>query len=645
MASLGKLVKSAVESASGQILGSGTRDGEVAYRSTRVIASFHSDEGFDGAVDSTFDAKPDDQPFHIVSLSTHKSFGGSPGTWALTVKTRANVDLLRLWQDPEDVWVRIVVVKNGVPNEVMLGLVSTITEDLTRGDQGQRSLTYTIQGLDFHKVLTQTQLYINIHENAGALPIIPLYNAMAENLIGAPNETLENIMWGWLGNNGVADKQWRMPGSLGGGYFFDLLTLDFQECRGKIYDPALYNPDQWMGRSLWDTLEEYSNGLLNELYTQSGFEDVPYEVAQLPDPHLTLRERPFPTTDKGRSDWEDVRTHELKAGDVHGRNISRGAPESRFNYWLLEADGLIGDGLGVQLEIQQAAEVGRGQPGSAPIYNLDDIRKHGFRRFSQRSRYFPFREEIEWLHHSAKWLKMLHDWYVVVPYELAGSLDTTSIFPRIRIGQRVTEKRKDGVDVTYYVEGVSHTWQYPGPGQTTLNVTRGEYGDEDLLEVAYGRISEPKGSPLDNAIEEAVGLVTNTALGAAVPTGSGPRLDRAVGQVDTAERLYLRNRGKIDDQQHIKRGELRSPPGDRRRRLRPADLPDQQVPVRDEILVGNAEERERKQGGNLTQRELESGIRLPVREEGITQTESSRLTVDEQRARRRRIRSSRKGRT
>ncbi|MCZ6868117.1 MAG: hypothetical protein O7G84_01275 [Gammaproteobacteria bacterium] len=578
----------------------------------------------------------EDQPFRIIGLSTNKIFGQA-ATWTLTVKGRgkeqgplSSRDVMDLWEDPEDVWVRIVVVKDGVPTEVLFGLMNTVTESMTRDGAGARNETYTLTGQDFHKVFDRTQLYINIHENAGQLPIIPLYDAVSENLIGTPDEVMSVLLRAWLGNNGVADKQWALPQSLGGKFFFDLLGLDFGDLRGNIFDPSLYSPDQMMGRSLWQTMTEYSNGMLNEMYTET-FEDVPFDRNRPPRPRLTLRERPFPTRDKNNRSWEDLLTHDLGLGDIKARNMSKGAPESRFNYWLLDSKGLVGDGLGTLMQIQQASNRELGVPGSAPIYNIEDIRRHGFRKFTQSTRYFPFREDPKWLTHSARWLQMLHDWYAVAPFELSGTLTTTSIFPGIRIGHRVREARRGGSSIVYYVEGVTQNWQFPAAGSTTLNLTRGEAEGKHLLDMVYDKITGSGTGALDSMLEAATGLVVGTPLGDAVPHGSGPRLDKAVGQVKTAERIYLDTQGvTVDDQQHIARGELTGKHEEDIPDLRPADLPDQQTTLEQEILVGRAEPRERTQGGNLTQRELESGRRLPALEPTDNETENADLTRDQQ---------------
>ncbi len=620
--------------------------GRAVYQNTRVLATFHTDQsnGFDGAIGSGPEIPGGGrnplggrtaQPFRIAGLQTGKAFGGQPGTWTLTVKAGRDIDVMRLWRDPEDVWARIVVMKNGKPREVLLGLINTVTEDTNRSGVGARAAIYTITGFDFQKVFLMTQLYINVHENAGQLPIIPMYAAVGEKIFGPPEQIVGLLVDAWLGNNGVADKQWRMPRSLAGGnYFFNVLRKQFAKCRGETRDPALYDPSQLQGQNLWQTLEQYSNGILNELYTEIG-NDQDYDPAKKPRPRLRLRERPFPTRSKGNSVWNAVRTHVLKLGDVNGRNVSKGAPESRFNYWLLDATGLSGSGLAVQMQIQQAAGVEKGQPGGAPIYNIEDMRRHGFRKFMQSTRYFPFRDDVNWLTHSARWLHMLHDWYAITPYELSGTLVLSTIRPEIQIGHRVTERRPFGPDVTYYVEGVQHGWQYPGPGGTTLSVTRGEYGDEDLLDLLYENIQESSG--LGSAIEAAVGLVQNTPLGNEIPHGSGVKMDQVVGQIDTPERTYLKQRGKTEDQEHIRRGELDSPDDARIAELEATDLPDQQTTQEEEVRVGRAKPRARKDG-NLTQDELESGRRLPVRESGVEKQENANLTDDQQRAKWRRNR-------
>lgn len=621
-----KNITDAAEFLGGKKSGSAEKKGLAQFASTRVRVSFHTDQkdGFDGVVDSNRDLGKN-QPFKIIGFTTTKRFGSNPGTFTITAKSHTGADLLRLWQDPEDVWVRITVIKNGEPFDVMFGLIDTITEVLDRAENGTRSVVYNINGVDFQKVFLKTQTFINIHEHQGDLPAIPLYDAMKEGVIGSPNFIVKSLIDAWLGNNGVGDKQWRFPKSLGGRFFFDALEMVFdEELRGKIYEPALLNPATYQGQALWQLLEEFSNGLLNELFTE-----LDWEISATQNyvrPRLVLRERPFPVEDD-HNKWESLPTHYFSTSDIHRRQVTRGAPESRFNYWLIDGKGLLGNGLATLKMIQDAAAKGKGVPGSAPIYDIESIRQHGMRRWQNATRYLPFREDMDLLLVSASWLKIIHDWYSVAPYELSGTITTAQLYPFMHIGHRAVEKRRDGNEITYYVEGVTQSWNYPGPGSTTLNLTRGEYADEKLLEdIVYKRLSGEAQS-FDNLIEATVGLVMKMDLpGDHVPHGSGPQLDRVVGQVDTPERLFLKQRISLQSNTAIERGET-TQQEDKTARIRAGDLPDQQVPNYAQTLVTPI--KKRRKVGVLTQRELESGVRLPVREIGQHELERSRLSEDD----------------
>ena len=482
--------------------------GGPIYKHTRVIARFYSDEGFDGEVtlsSPTFG--------RLVGFTWQKSFGGASGSWTLTFKRGThNADPMMLWRDPEDTWVRIDVLVDGRRRPVVLGLIDTISEQMQRDGSGGRDETYTISGRDFGKVFETTELYINIYEQEGALPIVPLMSALQDRIRGGPGQVIGFLMDAWLGNDGAADRQWTVPRSLGGGLNFfgtrasgGLLNYrPSRALRGEIFEPNLYSPDRMMGRRFWDTMQEYSNGILNELYCDlrpvrqpgriGGFGDSTTDEAPAEqfEPVLALRERPFPTYAQGRRKWDSLPTVRLTPGMVQSRRVTKGGPEARFNYWLLRGMGFGGDGVSSLGYIQQQAAVRRGYPGSAPIYNLDSIRKHGFRKWEQPTRYFPFREDPQWLLHSSYWLRMLHDWYVVAPFQLSGQIQTTYIQPDIRIGNRVREVRRDGEEVIYYVEGVEHTYDYAGGsgrGATTLTVTRGEFAEEDLLHQYYQTIT------------------------------------------------------------------------------------------------------------------------------------------------------------
>ena len=603
-----------------------SRYGLAQAASTRVRVSFHTDDpkGFDGVIDANPNLQKN-QPFKIIGFNVSKKFGSNPGTFSITAKSDSGADLLQLWEDPEDVWVRITVFKNGEPFDVMLGLIDTISETTDRGMDGSRSVVYQINGRDFQKCFLKTQTFVNIHEHSGDLPAVTIYDAMKQGIDGGPDKIVRALVNAWLGNEGVADKQWRYPKSLGGRFFFDSLELVFDEnLRGEIYEPALLRPETYQGQGLWQLIEEFCNGLLNELYTELDWE-ISWRGNFL-TPRLVLRERPFPSIDIGNRKWDSLKTHYLSPTAIHRRQISKGAPESRFNYWLIDGKGILGNGLATLKMIQDAAERHRGAPGSAPIYNAESIRTHGLRRWQNATRYLPFREKMDLLLVSARWLQLIHDWYAVSPYELAGTITTNQLFPFLQIGHRLMEGRMDGNEITYYIEGVTHSWNYPGPGSSVLNVTRGEYADNPLLDVVYEKLSGEQ-QAFVNSLEAATGLVDNAAeLAGNVPHGSGPQMDKAIGQVDTPERLYLKQRGGFSNDTAIKRGEL-TYREDENARVRSGDLPDQQVPVYAQAL--STPIKNRRKAGVLTQRELESGVRLPTALKGKYKLEKSRLPEDD----------------
>jgi len=507
---------------------------------TRVIPTFYSAAGFAGEVTNGYH-----EDFgHIVGFTHQKAFGGASGRWSITFKA-AHVDPLRLWPEPEGVWVRLDVLLGNRRHPLTLGNVDSLRRNVTRGGGGERDVTYTLSGRDVGKPLEQTELYINIYERTGAIPMVPLYDAVQDDLAGPPSTIIRAIITAWLGNNGVADKQWELPPGLGSGSnaFFDELRLTFGTTRGKIYEPALYNPDQWQGRKLWECLQEYQNGLLNEMWIDyapiekdTSDPSVPAEELK---PTLYLRERPFPTFEGGRREWDGVPMWKLRQEDYRSLDVNVGNPTERFNYWLIDGQGLGGERYEGVAYIQESVQRQRGEPGSLPIYNLESIRRNGFRKWQQSTRYLPVADEQEWLLQCAPWVQIVHDWYVVSPQYASGVVQTSRLMPWIRIGDRVKIVEYEGVTRIYYVEGVSHSYQYPNAGSTTLTITRGERADQDLLSVYYrtvvsAQIEENDRARIESDRRMSVEDVTDRAL-ASYDAATGTPLDTPESSRDASE--------------------------------------------------------------------------------------------------------------
>lgn len=445
----------------------------------------------------------------IVSCETGKTFGGAAGSFSLTIKRipGKQPSFLTHFDDPEDIYVHIEWLVNGRRYDGMWGLTDSMSEDTSRSEDGTRVEMIKVNGQDLGKALAKMSLFVNVFDTgkrmgarSAALPMIPVYSAVQDKLIGSPDQIVRALLTAWLGNNGVADKQWVLPPKLqpaaGGKFLYDWLdyTKISQGLRGEAFAPEMLSVEG-QSRTLWDTLQEYSNPALNEMWFDLAIDPNARDANRHEKmrPALFLRERPFPTI-KSSERWNALPTHHLRLQDISKRTIVSDGAE-RFNYWTLHAQGSNADDFAIQALIQQQSGVEVGNPGNAPIYDLDSIRKHGLRRYEQATRYVPVNFSIEapkdgassfdWLSVSRTWLRIIHDWYVIAPLQYTGTIVTSRVFPEIRIGSRLIEERYGEGPWEYYVEGVEHSYSYPGAGTTTLTLTRGQPVGADFLFTQY----------------------------------------------------------------------------------------------------------------------------------------------------------------
>lgn len=507
---------------------------------TRILASFHSDEGFDGVVGEG------KRGFgYVTGATTHKSFGDAAGAWTLQIKTApGQPELLSQYADPEDVWVRLQARINGTVYDLMIGLVDSIREVRTRAQNGAQSLTYVVSGTDFGKCLDKLELFVNFWPSGGPpIPQFVSYSAIAADLalpLGAPHEVVRGLVQMWLGNNGASEKQWMLPSSLRGGptgarYLFDWLNLGniSQGLRGRLAnDPTLLSPDPLMGRTLWDVLQEYSHNLLNEMWVDLGVDPDLDDGANRLDalrPTLYLRERPFPTIKSTRR-WDSLHTIEISPHDVKNHAIVSGdGGASRFNWWELIPNGISANPTEVQALMQQ----GDGLPGGMPIYNLDSMRKHGVKRYAQQSKYLALpagdRGDPSFIQYAIRWVRIVHDWYSVAPFQYTGSITLARMRPDARVGMKLRETRANGEVWSYYIEGVDHHYAYPADAETTLTLTRGQKEDEKFLDRVYAYYRGVDLSTLSDS--EVAASVPATEVGAAESPDASPE---AAGDPDVA---------------------------------------------------------------------------------------------------------------
>jgi hypothetical protein len=218
-------------------------------------------------------------------------------------------------------------------------------------------------------------------------------------------------------------------------------------------------------------------------------------------PALYLRERIFRTEGVGGLTlWDNAPLFRLKPGMVRGWQLAKGGAANRYNYWLLHG-GVLGDQYSTQALTHSIGKEPY-KPGAIPIINIDSMQRHGIRPYVVTTNFLPLykREKDEngelkeigqnFIALAANWLKRAHDWYGVAPGQLSGTITTTRLLPRLRVGERVREERRDGSQVVYYIEAVTHNWSYPGAGSSTITVTHGQFDGENLLEELYAQYEE-----------------------------------------------------------------------------------------------------------------------------------------------------------
>jgi hypothetical protein len=430
---------------------------------------------------------------HVLSCTTSKTFGPAAGTWQLALKKPAEMSTrswLSLWRDPEDSYVLI----DGQVIDGMLGMIDTISGKRSWEIAGPNEI-YTVVGRDVGKAFESTVTMVNVYDDAASHSILGIQRRLIGDIDGAPGQFVNAIADAWLGNFDFGTQPFRLPPGMGArslwALMLDRVGCDDTEIDGYYFDANLLQPDL-SGRPVWSLMQEYANGLMNEMWVDLAPTDSqPINAVTDLRPALIMRRKPFPVRGDSAA-WDALPLHDLRASDIAGRDLHKGGPAHRFNYWMLECAGR--QGIETQAILQSGVAGGTpGMPGSIPIWNRSSIHKHGLRPWIQSTQFLPVNiaddardvddragDQASWVRLCANWLKRLHDWYSIAPMEVSGTVALARAYPEIRIGQRV---RDEGV--IFYVEGVTTSWQMGQRGQTQLTLTRGEREDEHLLDYVY----------------------------------------------------------------------------------------------------------------------------------------------------------------
>lgn len=433
----------------------------------------------------------------LIQVTTAKTLEAA-GTWQVTVKpSRVGNDSI-LDQIVDDDWVDIVFWRHGKQWHTMRGLVDDVRRTRTVAGSGATSWAYTIVGRDFQKVFETTPIWFNRFsrkvENAVGEAAVKIFSGVP-NLGGDPLETVQGILLGWFQTlAGYGRATWAIPSMVpgtSGTFYNDILAgWNLSGFSGvpsrKSIDPNFGNPQGY----LWSLAKDWADPAFLELFCdlgKHGQQVAADEEVDIADSTISVffRDKPFVLSpnlvdDQGApppsalglgtsSAWFNLPLHLIPRQQIVQDDIGRSGME-RLNSFFVSPQ--------VTMELVRSGQLDL----SSPLWNPDDINKHGMRRYDIATRYVPDAGTLIGL--STLQRAMARDWYALNPYFLNGTIALAVGRPEIHVGTRVRipgDSGETSQDETYYVEQVSHSWQFGTGLRTQLGVTRGWIGDDTSL--------------------------------------------------------------------------------------------------------------------------------------------------------------------
>lgn len=419
----------------------------------------------------------------LLGVQTAKAMGAASGTWSAQIKPYpGNESLFNRLVD--DDWIDIVWRRHGRPWHTMRGLIDDVRRVRNVSGTGATSTVYQLTGRDFGKVFESIPIWFSQFTDQivlGAAAYRTIDGAV--NTIASPDEAVRTFLFDMiraLQNPDTGRATWKIPDSAprgGGRYFVDAVLLD-------TLDYQAYPERQAVGLSWmnlqgisWALASEYSDPAFCELYCdtlppRTNPPDQECDIA-VNNMVVVLRTRPFPLASteiigerKGdRSAYFDLPLHVIPRQHLGADDLGRSGYE-RFNAFF-HAPQLTQDALKNAIDLW------------GPLWNTDEIARHGLRRFDVTSRYTWDVNKINAATYMEQQRYRIRDWHCLNPYYLSGTINLLRGHPEIRIGDRVrVPGNTPDLDETFYVESVTHAWQFGQSIKTSLGVTHGWVGSD-----------------------------------------------------------------------------------------------------------------------------------------------------------------------
>lgn len=426
-----------------------------------------------------------DEQHCVIGVNTNKPLDGGAGQWSVQLKESPLAQ--KIFQTlVDDDWVDIVFYRHDQPWHVMRGLVDEIRRSSSVSGGGASTTIYTISGRDFQKIWEITPVWFNPHATNDITTRVVASKVFQsiESILGDPPAAVEAFLRNFLEEiSAEKGPNWDPPPGvpqMEEGSFLNSVTFDkdyFQDVPPR----RQFNPGHIMPQgTLWELARHHSDPMFTEVYTDlllDGQSMNPSigDGSPLPvqDSFMTvvIRDKPFPTTadPEGYLGWWDkVPIITVPRQQIVSSDLGRSGYE-RFNTFFL-GSMLLQEGLG---EYALTA--------MAPLVNPDEIKRHGMRRMDVQSSMSPKLEEGKTFGDLADvQRRIIRDWYALNPYYISGTINLGMGRPDVKIGcrLRVPGAASEDEDESYYIEQVSHQFQFPKGTRTSIGVTRGWIGTD-----------------------------------------------------------------------------------------------------------------------------------------------------------------------
>lgn len=419
-----------------------------------------------------------DQLHSLFSVQTSNRLGAGSGSFVIGVKQAQGAEAVDLRdQILDDDWVDITFTRHERRWHTMRGLVDEVRREKGVDQNGTAHVKYQIVGRSFGRIFEITPIWYNRFTGENALGANALQVFQAQNGLRAPNDIVRRILFGFLDDLGnVGRAVWRLPSALPN-ISQDRFAKEVTFVDGAFRnDPAriginanLMDPQ---GVGIWNLAHEWSDPQFAELFTDLWLDESPPRPVgpeeEFPEDNsrmvVVFRDRPFPTIEEGTdSPYFSLPLFDIPPQQLVESDVGRGGLE-RYNAFVISPQ--------LTQELQQGSI-----SLAAPLWDLDDILRHGLRRLEYSSRYKSADANLITLTREQR--ARLRDWHWLNAYFYNGTLQLGVGRPDIKIGTRARIVNEDPAkQETYYVESVSHNWQLKQGVKTSLGVTRGWRGDD-----------------------------------------------------------------------------------------------------------------------------------------------------------------------